>query len=268
MRLLTLEHVSKTFTVRQGKADQELHALTDVNLEVDEGEFCTLIGPSGCGKSTLLRIIDGLIAPTEGELRLRGTPVTGPGPDRGFVFQAPNLLPWRTVTRNVAFGLECLKIPREERDRRAAHYIEMVGLARFADYYPAQLSGGMQQRVGLARAFAIEPEIMLLDEPFGALDAQTRVGLQGELERIWERERRTSVLVTHDIDEALFLADRVILMGRNPGRIRETIDVPFPRPRDASIRTDPHFTMLKARLWEGLKDESVADSDTIADTTA
>lgn len=252
--LLTLHNIGKTFTVRHGKADEETHALADVNLEVESGEFCTIIGASGCGKSTLLRIIDGLLAPTSGEIRLSERPITGPGLDRGFVFQQSNLLPWRTVLRNVEFGLECKGVSPPDRRRRARYYIELVGLEGFENHLPGQLSGGMQQRVGLARAFAIEPQILLLDEPFGALDAQTRVELQAELERIWAYERRTSLLVTHDIEEAIFLADRVIIMSRRPGCIRELIDVPFPRPRSDAIRVEPKFAELKGRLWEGLKD--------------
>ena len=260
MPLLTLEHVEKTFTVRRGKTDQELHALADINLDVESGEFCALIGPSGCGKSTLLRIVDGLLTPTSGRVLLHGRPVTGPGADRGFVFQHSNLLPWRTVKKNVEFGLECQGVEAGERAKRAERYLDMVGLDGFENYYPGQLSGGMQQRVGLARAFAIEPDIMLLDEPFGALDAQTRVQLQGELEQIWARERRTSILVTHDIEEAIFLADRVVVMSRRPGRIRDALDVPFGRPRDDAIRVDPKFAALKAQLWDGLKDPDPAET--------
>lgn len=259
--LLTLHEIGKTFTVHHGKAAQETQALADVNLEVESGEFCTIIGASGCGKSTLLRIIDGLLSPTFGEIRLSGRPIAGPGLDRGFVFQQSNLLPWRTVLKNVEFGLECKGVSTSDRRPKARHYVELVGLDGFENHLPGQLSGGMQQRVGLARAFAIEPEILLLDEPFGALDAQTRVELQAELERIWAYERRTSLLVTHDIEEAIFLADRVIVMSRRPGCIREIIDVSFPRPRNDAIRVEPKFAELKSRLWEGLKDRDALEAN-------
>jgi NitT/TauT family transport system ATP-binding protein len=254
MSILTIENVSKTFQIRRGKANQETRALAGVDLTVEEGEFCVIIGASGCGKSTLLRLIDGLVAPSEGRVLLRGKEVTSPGPDRGVVFQHAHLLPWRTVQRNVEFGLECLGVDRAERARRAARYIEMVGLSGFERHYPAQLSGGMQQRVGLARAFAVEPEILLLDEPFGALDAQTKLVLQGELEQIWSLERKTAVLITHDMEEALFLGDRVVVMSSRPGRVSAVIDVPFARPRTDATRSDPQFAAMKLQLWEALKE--------------
>lgn len=254
MPILKLDNVGKSFTVRRGKIQDEVHALAGIDLDVDYGEFCVIIGPSGCGKSTLLRIVDGLLDATSGRVLLHDRPIEGPGPDRGFVFQHSNLLPWRTVQKNIEFGLECNQVPAAERSERAQYYLNLVGLKGFDAYYPSQLSGGMQQRVGLARAFAIEPEIMLLDEPFGALDAQTRVLLQAELERIWAVDQRTSVLVTHDIEEAVYLGDRVVVMSRAPGEISQVVDVPFPRPRTESMRVDPEFAALKARLWDALKD--------------
>jgi NitT/TauT family transport system ATP-binding protein len=256
MALLTLSDVDKSFVVRRNAEDEEIHALAGVNFEVEEGEFLAIIGASGCGKSTLLRIIDGLLPPTRGQVLLHGRAVDSPGPDRGVVFQQSNLLPWRTVLRNVEFGLECQGVGTRERRERARGYVEMVGLAGFERYYPGQLSGGMQQRVGLARAFATEPEILLLDEPFGALDAQTRVLLQGELERIWSEHRRTAILVTHDIEEAIYLADRVLVMSSRPGRVKEVVSIGFPRPRSDAVRSDPAFAELKGRLWEALRPET------------
>jgi NitT/TauT family transport system ATP-binding protein len=254
MSLLAIENVSKTFNAKRGSTVQGTLALTDVSLTVDDGEFVVIIGSSGCGKSTLLRLIDGLIAPSEGTVTIHGREVTGPGPDRGVVFQHANLLAWRTVRANIEFGLECLGIDKTERRRRATQYLEMVGLTPFENHYPAQLSGGMQQRVGLARAFAVEPEILLMDEPFGALDAQTRLIMQTELERIWSSNRRTAILITHDMEEALFLADRIVVMSSHPGRVSRIIDVPFARPRRDAVRGDPRFAEMKAMLWDALKD--------------
>jgi NitT/TauT family transport system ATP-binding protein len=253
MSLLAIENVSKTFNAKRGGTVQGTLALTDVSFTVEDGEFLVIIGSSGCGKSTLLRLIDGLIAPSEGRVTIHGQEVTGPGPDRGVVFQQANLLAWRTVRGNIEFGLECLGVDKAERRRRATRYIDMVGLTGFEDHYPAQLSGGMQQRVGLARAFAVEPEILLMDEPFGALDAQTRLILQSELEHIWSANRRTAILITHDMEEALFLADRIVVMSSHPGRVSSIIEVPFARPRDDEIRADPRFAEMKATLWEALK---------------
>lgn len=253
MSMLTIEDVSKTFTTKRGGETRRTHALQNIDLVVEEGEFCVIIGASGCGKSTLLRLVDGLIHPSSGVVRIQGEPVTGPGPDRGVVFQHANLLPWRTVRGNIEFGLECLGFDKAERRRRSDRYIEMVGLSAFADHYPGQLSGGMQQRVGLARAFAVEPQILLMDEPFGALDAQTRLVMQAELEKIWELDRRTAVLITHDIEEAIFLADRVVVMSAHPGRVAEIVPIPFPRPRGDELRGDPEFGRLKAHLWNALR---------------
>lgn len=253
MKILTISNVSKTFKIQKNRSYTTTHALEDVSLEVEDGEFIAIIGASGCGKSTLLRMIDGLDFPTTGEIRLRGEIVTGPGPDRGVVFQQPSLLPWRTVQSNIEFGLECNGVPAAERARRAAQYIELVGLGGFEKHYPSQLSGGMQQRVGLARAYAVDPGILLLDEPFGALDAQTRVVLQTELERVWRAEQKTTVLITHDMEEAVYLADRVIVMGNRPGRVTDIVEVPFARPRDEALRASAEFGALKQRLWRSLQ---------------
>jgi NitT/TauT family transport system ATP-binding protein len=251
--MLVLEDVSKTFTTKRGRTLQETHALSDVSFSVEAGEFLVIIGASGCGKSTLLRMMDGLIAPSSGRILLRGEPISKPGPDRGVVFQHAHLMPWRTVRKNIEFGLECLGLDKAERRERSSKYISMVGLSGFEDHYPGQLSGGMQQRVGLARAFAVEPEILLMDEPFGALDAQTRLLLQAELERIWSFQRRTAVLITHDMEEALFLADRVVVLSSRPGRVSSILDVPFERPRRDAVRSDPTFGRMKLQLWEALK---------------
>lgn len=249
MSYLEVLNVSKVF---RGQP-KDVQALDGISLTMKEREFYCLIGHSGCGKSTLLRIIDGLIKPTTGEVRIKGELVNRPGWNRGMVFQHFNLLPWRTVLGNVVFGLENRRVPRREQRERAMRYISMVGLDGFEHAYPSQLSGGMQQRVGLARALVIEPEILLMDEPLGSLDAQTREVMQGELMRIWSIEKRTVLFVTHDIEEAIFLADRVIVMSQRPGRVVEIIDVDFPRPREENLRTLPAFTEMRSRIWQTLK---------------
>ncbi len=249
MSYLEVHNVSKVFRSQP----QDVQALDSISLSIKEREFYCLIGHSGCGKSTLLRIIDGLIKPTTGEVRIKGQLVNQPGWNRGMVFQHFNLLPWRTVLGNVEFGLENRRVPRREQRERAMRYISMVGLDGFEQSYPSQLSGGMQQRVGLARALAIEPEILLMDEPLGSLDAQTREVMQAELMRIWSIEKRTVLFVTHDIEEAIFLADRVIVMSQRPGRVVEVVDVDFPRPRDENLRTLPAFTEMRSRIWQTLK---------------
>jgi NitT/TauT family transport system ATP-binding protein len=258
--LLTIRDVSKTFTIRKSRTQTSTHALAGVSLDVAEGEFVAVIGASGSGKSTLLRMIDGLDAPSSGEILLRGQPVTGPGSDRGVVFQHPHLLPWRTVQRNVEFGLECTGVAKSARAGRAVEVLSLVGLSGFENHYPAQLSGGMQQRVGIARAYAVNPSMLLLDEPFGALDAQTRVILQQDLERLWQSQRKTTILITHDMEEAVYLAGRVVVMGNRPGRVVDIIDVPFARPRDYDLRATPEFGALKARLWHALQQGMGADA--------
>jgi NitT/TauT family transport system ATP-binding protein len=251
---LRISNLSKRFEHRHGRKVLQTAAVESFSLEVERGQFVAIIGPSGCGKSTVLRIIDGLLAPTSGTVTLHGKTVSGPGPDRAVVFQHANLLPWRTVEDNVRFGMECLGVKGVEQKRRAEQYLRLVGLEGFERYYPNQLSGGMQQRVGLARAFAAEPEILLLDEPFGALDAQTRLVLQDELSRLLGGER-TAILVTHDMEEAVFLADVVVVMSSRPGRIVEVVDVDLPRPRDTDIRSTERFAQLKGHLWEILRSE-------------
>jgi NitT/TauT family transport system ATP-binding protein len=248
--LLEVRSAAKTFVAKSTKQRRETPALAGVDFTVHTGEFCAIIGPSGCGKSTLLRLVAGLIAPSAGEVVLQGRRIEGPGPDRGMVFQQANLLPWRSALSNVLFSLECSGAAKAAGQQTARDYLHLVGLKGFEDYYPSQLSGGMQQRVGLARALAVEPAILLLDEPFGALDAQTRLLLQGELERIWLAKQTTTLLVTHDIEEAVFLADRIICLTEGPGRVGKIVPIPFARPRSHVIRNDPKFAALKSEVWD------------------
>ncbi|MCW2701835.1 MAG: nitrate transporter ATP-binding protein [Blastococcus sp.] len=221
-----------------------------LSFTVADGEFCSIVGPSGCGKSTALRIIDGLTPPTSGEVRVGARTVTGPSLDVGFVFQQYNLLPWRTVAGNVALSLESIGTPKKDRPGKAREWLDVVGLGHVADYYPSQISGGMQQRVGLARALALEPRVLLMDEPFGAVDAQTRLLMQEQLLQIWEQRACTVVFVTHDIEEALYLSDRVLVMAAKPGRMVADIEVSFPRPRAMSVRSDPGFVRMKDEIWD------------------
>ena len=239
---IELRGVSKTFGAG-------VPVLNDVSFTIGPQEFVCLIGPSGCGKTTLLRVIDGLIPPDRGEVLIDDAASTGPGPRIGFVFQSFRLLPWRSVLDNVAFPMELQGVARAVRDTRAREYLRVVGLDALARSYPGQLSGGMQQRVGLARALSLEPEILLMDEPFAALDAQTREFMQLELSRICEERRLAVVFVTHSLDEALFLADRVILLRPKPGEVDLVVDVPLPRPRSRyDVRSEPAFRELRARL--------------------
>jgi NitT/TauT family transport system ATP-binding protein len=243
--------VNKSFPKEAG--DGDLKVLNDVTFSLEAGTFACLVGPSGCGKSTLLRIIDGLMPPDSGEVVIAGDRVRAPSLDRGFVFQQFNLLPWRTVMGNVEFGLENLGVEKAERRRRAEEIIKLVDLEGFERYYPAQLSGGMQQRVGLARALAIEPSILLMDEPFGSVDDQTRMLLQDELLKIWEKSQKTVIFVTHDIEEALFLGDRIVVMRARPSQISRILQVPFGRPRTDEIRGTPEMGRLKQEIWEELR---------------
>jgi NitT/TauT family transport system ATP-binding protein len=224
---------------------QTVQALADVNFAVGTGEFVCIVGPSGCGKTTLFRLIAGLETPTTGEVRLDGDPVTGPGTDRGMVFQEYGLFPWRTVEENVAFGLEEQGVDGAEREARVDEMIDLVGLAGFADAYPKELSGGMKQRVGIARALAVDPELLLMDEPFGSLDAQTRDMLHAELLDVWAETEKTVLFVTHDVEEAVTLADRVVVMAAEPGRVREVVPIDLARPR---TRTAPAFAEYVERI--------------------
>jgi NitT/TauT family transport system ATP-binding protein len=230
-------------------------ALKDFNVSVEEGEFVSIVGPSGCGKSTFLNVLLGLIPPHSGEMAINGKRVSGPGQDRAMVFQEFGLLPWRTVLNNVELGLELKGVATSERRPVSQKFIEMVGLAGFEGHYPHELSGGMKQRVGLARALATDPDVLLMDEPFAALDAQTRDIMQAELLRIWQEAKKTVLFVTHQIEEAVYLSDRVIVMTKRPGRAKKIIDIPLPRPRDYEMRVTQEFNDLKLQLWNELKDE-------------
>jgi NitT/TauT family transport system ATP-binding protein len=250
---LSLRNVCKTFRLRAGAegGDCLLQVLLNVNFEVAQGEIVSLIGESGCGKTTLLRIIQGLVRRDSGTVMVDGASVTAPGRDRGFVFQQASLLPWRTARENVEFGLELQGVAKPERKERGMKLLELISLAHAADQYPHELSGGMQQRIGLARALAIDPAIMLMDEPFSALDAQTREVLQIELMRIHEHTAKTTLFVTHDLDEAIYLSDRVVVLAAKPGRVKQIITVPFPHPRPelAEVRNDPIFQQIRRDMW-------------------
>lgn len=247
---IELRGVEKIYQTAQG----ELEALSNINLCVDEGEFLCIIGPSGCGKSTLLRILAGLYQQSAGEVVVNKNGASN-RPTNAVVFQEYAIFPWRTVSENVAFGLEMRGVPRGEREKRTSAYLSKVGLTQFANHYPYQLSGGMKQRVALARALATDPEILLMDEPFGALDAQTRSVLQEELVRIWEEEKKTVVYITHSIEEAIMLGDRVVLMTARPGKIKSTYEVALPRPRSLQLRTTPEYNRLAQVIWEDLVEE-------------
>jgi ABC-type nitrate/sulfonate/bicarbonate transport system ATPase subunit len=247
---LEVRNVSKSY----GDGAKALSVLESFSLSVAELEFLVLLGPSGCGKSTLLRIIDGIESCDRGQIILDDEDVTGTtGHGRGMVFQSFELFPWRTTIDNVAFGLEVAGVGRKERLDTAREYIDLVGLTGFEHAYPHELSGGMQQRVGIARALAINPSILLMDEPYGALDVQTRDLLQEELLDIWDRQRKTVIFVTHSIEEALYLADRIVVMSPRPGRIEHVIDVPFDRPRREEIKSAPEFLQMRREIWQSLK---------------
>ena len=252
MTVLSIRGVERRFDSAGGVSTLALQA---TDLEVAENDFVTILGPSGCGKSTLLRIVAGLDHPTSGEVRLDGKPITGPGADRGMVFQSYTLFPWLTVEQNVCFGLREKNMPLPEQREIAAHFIGKVGLKGFEQHFPKQLSGGMQQRTALARALANNPRILLMDEPFGALDHQTREMMQELLQDIWEAERKTVLFVTHDIDEAIFMGNRVVVMSARPGRIKCDWPVPLAYPRHYSVKTTPPFAELKARLTEEIRIE-------------
>ena len=233
------------------------HALENTSVDIAPGSFVCLLGPSGCGKSTLLNAVAGYVNPTTGWTRVDGDQVLGPGSDRGMVFQQYSLFPWKTVRDNVAFGPYATGAGRARSRAIADELLDMVGLARFADRYPAELSGGMQQRVGIARALANKPTVLLMDEPFGALDSQTRAVMQENLLRLWAEFKITVIFVTHDVDEAIFLADRVLVMSASPGRIIEDVRVPLPRPRSAEVTTDSEFIALKRHLLQVIRAESL-----------
>lgn len=242
--ILTVRDLSKQFRTETGPR----YALKGIDLTVHRREFVTVIGPSGCGKSTLIRLVAGLDEPTSGEMLVDDKPVHGPGADRGMVFQGYTLFPWRTVKQNVMFGLEIKKGGNIESEART--WLRVVGLEQFADYYPHELSGGMKQRVAIARALATNPRILIMDEPFGALDAQTRCQMQAYLQQIWRMVDVTILFITHDLDEAIYLSDRIIVLGANPGRIVEVIENPVPRPRSVDQFITPAFLSVKRRLEE------------------
>lgn len=249
--MIELRAVRKTYPGRDTSAP--VVALDGLDLTIQTEEFICLLGPSGCGKTTLLKAIMGLISIDSGEVQIDGQPVTEPGPDRAMVFQNFALLPWADVTENIAFGLELRGIDKKQREQIACNLIRSVGLSEFEHHYPRQLSGGMQQRVGLARALAVDPGILLMDEPFGSVDAQTRRLLQEDLLTLLDRRHKTIIFVTHSMDEAVRLGDRVVLMTPRPGRIQELIKVSLPRPRPPDIEKNPQFVELKEYLWQQLR---------------
>ena len=243
---IVLDHVSKAFRAR----DRDVLAVADVSLAVDDGEFVSIIGPSGCGKTTLLNLVSGFVPATSGQVLLDGDPVSGPGPERGFVFQDYGVFPWLSVRENIAFGLKLRAnfLPARERETVCTRYLEVMGLTEFRDAYPKALSGGMKQRVALARAYAVKPQFLLMDEPFGALDAQTRVAMQDLLLELQAKEGKTVLFVTHSVEEALFISSRVVAVTARPTRVRRIVDVPFPYPRDDTLRHMPEFQALVAEL--------------------
>jgi NitT/TauT family transport system ATP-binding protein len=255
MSKLLVENVSRVFPGVHGGAPTR--ALEPTNLSVGDNDFVTILGPSGCGKSTLLRIVAGLDRPTTGQVLLDGRAVTGPGADRGMVFQSYTLFPWLTIRQNIGFGLRERGVGEAKLREIVESYIDKVGLRGFENHWPKQLSGGMQQRTAIARALANDPAMLLLDEPFGALDNQTRSLMQELLLGIWEREKKTVMFVTHDIEEAIFIASRVIVMSARPGRIKADLTVDLPYPRHYTIKTSPEFSALKARLTEEIRAEAV-----------
>jgi NitT/TauT family transport system ATP-binding protein len=247
MPKLAVQHLSKRFG--------DLEALRDVSLEIERGGFVSVVGPSGCGKTTFLRIVAGLEPASAGRVLLDDRVVTKPGGDRGFVFQSDNLLPWRTVLTNAMIGPEIAGRDGAPERKRTLGFLKLVGLEGFEQYFPRQLSGGMRQRVNLARALAIDPEVLLMDEPFSALDAQTREIMQTELMRIWEQGRKTVLFVTHQIDEAVFLSDRVLVFARRPGRLQESVTIDLPRPRALSIKRTPEFVRYVDHIWRLIEDD-------------
>ena len=256
---ISFQHVNKVFPIKQeGRKNSKAQftALQDIHFEVKTGEFMVLVGPSGCGKSTLLDLLGGLTKPTSGQILLDGKPIDGPSLDRGIVFQQYALFPWKTAQGNIEFGLEAKGVPKKERSERARHYLSLVGLSGFENRYPHELSGGMKQRVAIARSLAYDPDVLLMDEPFAALDAQTRETLQSELLRIWEQTKKTIVFITHGIDEAVYLGQRVAVMTSRPGKIKQIIDIPLEsRTGEEDLRSDPEFAKIRHDIWSLLREE-------------
>jgi NitT/TauT family transport system ATP-binding protein len=255
---MSSEHAKLSVRVLN-KSYDDLEVLRDISIDVADGEFVSIVGPSGCGKTTFLRIVDGLEPFDSGHVSIGGRTVIKPGPDRAFVFQADSLQPWRTVWDNAAIGLEIQHRLNDTERTSLAALLELVGLKGFEKYYPRQLSGGMRQRVNLARALAVRPEVLLMDEPFAALDAQTREIMQTELLRIWSQRRTTVLFITHQIDEAVYLSDRVLVFGRRPGHVQENIRIDLPRPREPHVKRTPEFTGYVAQIW-GLIEVAVRES--------
>ncbi|WP_051660875.1 ABC transporter ATP-binding protein [Bosea sp. 117] len=259
---IAISDVRKTFQLKpgqsvtlDGKVSDRIPVLSGVDLDIRQGEFVTIVGPSGSGKSVLLDIIAGLTEPTAGFAAIDGRKVVRPHPETAYVFQQYALFPWRTALQNIEYPLEVRGVGRVARRERAQHFLNLFGLRGFEDRYPSQLSGGMQQRVAIARALATDPRVLLMDEPFAALDAQTRDILQSELLRIWEQIKTTVVFITHSIDEAIFLADRIVVMTARPARVKESVEVDLPRPRDSEIRNGDTFNAYRARVWGALREE-------------
>ena len=260
---IVASNINQVYRIKNASGDgsNAFVALQGVSLEVKKGEFVAIVGPSGCGKSTFLDMIAGLAYPSSGEIFIDDKLITGPALDRGIVLQGYALFPWRTVRENVEFGLEIKRVPKGERKDISRTFIELVGLTGFEERYPHELSGGMKQRVAIARALAYDPEVLLMDEPFAAVDAQTRDILQEELLRIWEETHKTIIFVTHSIDEAVFLADRVAVMTANPGTIKEVVDINLPRPRNnAGIRSSVEFGWIRHKVWELLQTGDAAEA--------
>ena len=257
--ILDVRGLNKNFV----SAQRSTVALNDINFNTHRREFLCVVGPSGCGKSTLVRILAGLEEKTSGEVRLQGKPVSGPGSDRGMVFQGYTLFPWLTVKKNVMFGLEVNGQSRYEAEQQALQWLQLIGLEKFAESYPHQLSGGMKQRVAIVRALANQPRILLMDEPFGALDAQTRARMQAHLLEIWRKIDITIVFITHDLDEAIFLADRILVLSAHPGEVQELIEVPVPHPRSTAQFISPEFLATKARLEELIHQGAVEDEEDV-----
>jgi NitT/TauT family transport system ATP-binding protein len=235
-----------------GDGAKRFTAIESLTLDIADGEIVTVVGPSGCGKSTAMNMVAGLIPQSGGQVLVGGKPVEGPGPDRGVIFQQYALFPWMTVRENVEFGLKIQGQPADARRMTAMHYLGLVGLSDFADAYPKTLSGGMKQRCAIARAYAVNPSVLLMDEPFGALDALTRVRLQDQLLDTWSKDKRTVMFITHDVDEAVYIAHRVIVLAANPGRLQEVIEVDLPFPRTEEIRLSPAFTDIRNRVWRAV----------------
>jgi NitT/TauT family transport system ATP-binding protein len=252
---LQIDHLTKHYWLE--REDRDVLALSDVSFSVEDGEFMAIVGPSGCGKTSMLNIVAGLLPYEEGNVSIDGKRVSGPGIDRAVVFQHSSLLPWRTIAGNVRYGMELQKrFDEATMKERTDAFIKLVGLTGFERHYPSELSGGMQQRVNLARALAADPVVLLMDEPFAALDAQTREFMQAELLKIWSKAKKTVVFITHQINEAIYLADRVVVMSARPGRVKDVFEVPFPRPRNLSLKRDPRFLELEDAVWKLIEEES------------